>query len=181
MRGLRLAAQSARCTVLLRLHGFETALVTCEGRLPVVYGGGCCRLGRLALRGRTVPVELGAVAGGELAVGDGCFFNQGSSVVASLSITLGEHVRVGDYAAVYDSDQHPVEQGTPVRRAPVSIGRNVWLARGAVVLPGSTIGDHAVVAAGAIVSGEVPARTLVAGSPARVVRALAADDEWRRP
>jgi len=68
-----------------------------------------------------------------------------------------------------------------VRTAPVTIGRNVWIGRGAVLLPGVTIGDHAVVAAGAIVTKDVPAAAVVAGNPARVVRDLGViDDDWRR-
>lgn len=139
------------------------------------------RLGRLALRGMTAPVEIGAVAGGELVIGERVFVNQGASVVAHMSISVGDDCRIGDFAAIYDSDHHPLEQGTETRRAPVVIGRNVWIARGAVVMPGVTIGDHAVVGAGAVVTRDVPPRSLVAGNPARVVReGLRADDGWRR-
>ena len=167
--------------MLLRAKGLRAGLVTCEGRLPVVYGGGEARIGRLALRGMTARVELGALPGGRLVVGDRVFVNQGASLVAHLSITIGDDVRVGDHVGIYDTDHHPVEQGRDARRAPVMIGRNVWLARGALVLPGVTIGDHAVVAAGAVVTEDVPPRTLVAGNPAHAIRELRADEGWRRP
>jgi acetyltransferase-like isoleucine patch superfamily enzyme len=181
VRRLELLVQTARCAARLRRHGVRGGLVTCEGRLPIVHGGGECRLGRLALRGDTTPVEIGALKGGRLEIGDRSFVNQGASIVASLSITIGEDARIGDFAAVYDSDHHPVEEGAEVRRAPVVLGRNVWLARGAIVLPGVTVGDHAVVAAGAVVAADVPARTLVAGNPAKPVRELSASTTWRRP
>jgi acetyltransferase-like isoleucine patch superfamily enzyme len=181
VRRLELLVQSARCAARLRRRGIRAGLVTCEGRLPVVHGGGECRVGRLALRGDVAPVELGAVAGGRLEIGDRAFVNQGASIVASLAITIGEDARIGDFAAVYDSDHHPVEEGAEVRRAPVVLGRNVWLGRGAIVLPGVTIGDHAVVAAGAVVASDVPDRTLVAGNPARPLRTLSASASWRRP
>jgi acetyltransferase-like isoleucine patch superfamily enzyme len=64
--------------------------------------------------------------------------------------------------------------------APVRIRRNVWIGRNAIVLPGVTIGDHAVVAAGSVVLRDVPARALVAGSPATVRRELRAGDDWVR-
>lgn len=155
--------------------------MSCEGRLPVVYTGGDSRLGRVALRGYVAPVELGAVEGGRLTIGDRTFINQGASIVASLSIEIEEDVRIGDFVAIYDSDHHPLEEGADVRRAPVTIGANAWIARGAVVLPGVTIGRHAVVAAGAVVTGDVPDRALVAGNPAKVARSLEASDGWRRP
>jgi acetyltransferase-like isoleucine patch superfamily enzyme len=178
---LRLAVQSLRCAALLRRHGVRARLVTCEGRLPVVHGGGDVHLGRLALRGSIAPVEIGALSGGSLRVGDRVFVNQGASLVAALSIEIGDDARIGDFAAVYDSDYHPVEQGAEVRRAPVRIGANAWLGRSAIVLPGVTVGEHAVVAAGAVVTRDVAPRTLVAGNPAKVVRELRADDGWRRP
>src|SRR3954453_6306228 len=181
MGHVRLAIQTARCALLLRAKGLRAGLVTCEGPPPGVYGGGEARIGRLALRGLTAPVELGALPGGRLTIGDRVFVNQGASLVAHLSITIGDDVRVGDPVATYDTAHPPVGQARDARRAPVTIGRNVWLARGALVLPGVTIGDHAVVAAGAVVTEHVPPRTLVAGNPAKVVRELRADDGWRRP
>lgn len=180
LRRLQLALQTARCALLLRRRGVDAGFVTCEGRLPVVHGAGRCRLGRVALRGTISPLEIGAEGGGELTVGDGVFINQGASIVAHQSISVGDDCRIGDFAAIYDTDHHPVEQGTDVRRAPVRVGRNVWIARGATVLPGVTIGDHAVVGAGAVVTEDVPARTLVAGNPARAIRTLQAEDGWRR-
>jgi acetyltransferase-like isoleucine patch superfamily enzyme len=177
----RVAVQSAVATALLRVRGVRCGLVTCDGRPPVLARGGDVQLGSpIAFRGRTARAEIGALAGGRLAIGARGFVNQGATIVATSDITIGDDVRVGDHVAIYDSDYHAVEQGSPVRCAPVRIGDNVWLARGAIVLPGSTIGDHAVVAAGAVVSGDVPARSLVAGAPARVVRSLEAEEGWRR-
>jgi acetyltransferase-like isoleucine patch superfamily enzyme len=61
--------------------------------------------------------------------------------------------------------------------APIAIERNVWLGAGATVLQGVTIGSDAVVAAGAIVTRDVPPRTLVAGVPAQVLREISADED----
>ena len=176
-----LLARSALATAVLRARGFHCGVVSCDGRLPALVTGGEVRLGdRLAFRNRASRSEIGAVTGARLVVGDRGFINQGAVIVASTSITIGDDVRVGDHAAIYDSDFHPLEEGAPVRTAPVTIGDNVWIARGALVLPGVSVGDHAVVAAGAVVTEPVPARSLVAGTPARVVRSLAAGPGWRR-
>lgn len=176
-----LIARSAMATAVLRARGVRCGVVTCDGRLPALVTGGEVRLGdRLAFRNRVARSEIGAVAGARLAIGDRGFVNQGAVIVASTSITIGDDVRIGDHAAIYDSDHHALEEGAPVTTAPVRIGANVWIARAAIVLPGVTVGDHSVVAAGAVVTRSVPERSLVAGNPARVVRALAASEGWRR-
>jgi acetyltransferase-like isoleucine patch superfamily enzyme len=172
--------QSVRCSAKLRRHGVRRARVTCEGRLPIIRGGGEVRLGRVALRGSTVPVEIGALNGGSLTIGDDVFINQGATVVATLSISIGDGSRIGDYVALYDSDYHPLDESGPTTRSAVVIGRNVWLARGVIVLPGAVIGDHSVIAAGSLVRGEIPPRVLAAGNPIRVVREITASDGWRR-
>jgi acetyltransferase-like isoleucine patch superfamily enzyme len=101
--------------------------------------------------------------------------------VANHSIILGDDCRLGDLAAIFDSDHHPLEPSRPTRIAPVRLGVNVWVGRSATILPGVTIGDHAVVAAGSVVTEDVPAKTVVAGVPARPVRTLdIPDDGWRR-
>lgn len=181
-RLLSIGLSSARCALRLRRHGIRPrGRVTCEGRSPLIHGGGEITLGRVAFRGLAAAAEIGALAGGALTIGDGVFINQGATIVATLSIAIGGDCRIGDYVAISDSDFHPVEEGRPVTRAPVVIGRNVWLARSVVVLPGARIGDHAVVAAGSVVRGEIPPRTLAAGAPARVVRPLQVSESWRRP
>ena len=74
-----------------------------------------------------------------------------------------------------DPDRRPstsATRRTRITTAPIHIGRGAWIAAGGTVLQGVTVGDDAVVAAGAVVTKDVPARTLVAGVPARVIRAL---------
>jgi maltose O-acetyltransferase len=63
---------------------------------------------------------------------------------------------------------------------PVIIGKNVWLGNGVLVLPGSEIGDHTVVAARSVVRSSLPPRVLAAGNPARVIRQLDIPEGWRR-
>jgi acetyltransferase-like isoleucine patch superfamily enzyme len=176
----RLAIGTAATLARLKIRGVDSGLVTNEGRQPLIRTNGTLKLGRVALRGTAAPVELGAEDGGRLEIGDDVFVNQGATIVAWHAIAIGDHTRIGDYVAIYDTDHHAVDQDTPLRRAPVVIGRNVWVARGSIVMPGVTIGDHSVVAAASVVTADVPARTLVAGNPARPVRELSAEDGWRR-
>ncbi|MFJ7750921.1 DapH/DapD/GlmU-related protein [Arthrobacter sp. NPDC097144] len=90
---------------------------------------------------------------GGISIGDGCLIGH-NAVLATLNHDLSPSRR---------ADMHP---------APVTLGRNVWLGSNVTVLPGVTIGDDAVVAAGAVVTKDVPARSVVVGSPARVIRTL---------
>src|SRR5262249_34816819 len=106
--------------------------------------------------------------------------NNGVSIFSSVSVTIGQFTGLGHYASIQDSDLHNLEPGTPIRVAPVTIGRNVWVGRNAVILPGVTIGDHAVIAARAVVTRDAEDRTLVAGVPARPIRRLDVPEGWRR-
>lgn len=85
---------------------------------------------------------------------------------------------------IQDNDGHPLDPDARRHRErvalgdirPVRIGNNVWIAPRCTILKGVTIGDNAVVATGSVVTKDVPANTLVAGVPARVVRRLAEDE-----
>jgi acetyltransferase-like isoleucine patch superfamily enzyme len=186
-RRFRTLAGLARAQLRLRLRRLGGQRVE-WGRLPMFWGGpltleaqGEVTIGeRLKAYGAPVPARVTAAAGGRVAIGDRVMLNYGVEIYAARSITIGADTQIGDLAAIYDTNFHQVEEGAEVAVAPVAIGSNVWIGRLAVVLPGVTIGDHAVVAAGAIVTGDVPARTLVAGNPARVVREVRASNGWRR-
>ena len=156
-------------------------MITCEGMRPVITLGGTIRIGRLAIRAITAKVELGAVPGATLRIGDGVFINQGASIVAYSTIEIGDGVKVGDFVAVYDSDYHPLSPAEPVVVESVKIGCGVWLGRGVIVLPGAVIGDYAVIGAGSVVRGDIPPRTLAVGNPIRVVRELDIPKMWKRP
>jgi acetyltransferase-like isoleucine patch superfamily enzyme len=173
--------RSAVCTVLFRLHGFRVSLVCCDGRLPVLNGGGNIRIGsRFVIRGHVAPCELTSEADSQLLIGDRVFLNQGVVVAAKESIEIGDDSLIGDFSAIYDSNYHQLDPSHPDKPRPVTIGKNVWLGNGVLVLPGSQIGDHTVVAARSVVKGTLPPRVLAAGNPAVVVRQLEIPDGWRR-
>jgi acetyltransferase-like isoleucine patch superfamily enzyme len=167
-------------TAVFRWAGARSAIVTVDGRKPVLVTFGSITCGRLFLRCKTVPIEVGAATNGALVLGERVFINTGATVVATHSIVLGDHCLIGDFVAIFDTDHHQLEPSRPTRTAPVRLGANVWVGRSATILPGVTIGDHAVIAAGSIVTGDVPARTLMAGVPARPIRTLDIPDGWRR-
>lgn len=108
-------------------------------------------------------------------IGDDVFINAGCCFDGSDSVYIGDRVQLA-YQVTLITGGHEIgsqdsRAGTHVPR-PVSIGAGTWIGARATILPGVTVGEGAVVAAGALVTRDVPAHTLVAGVPARVVRTL---------
>ena len=114
--------------------------------------------------------------GNRITIGARCFANFGLTALDVAPITIGDDVQIGPYVQLL-TPTHPVDPG-PRRdkweaALPITIGDNVWLGGGVIVLPGVTIGDDAVVGAGSVVTRDLPAGVLALGHPARVVRSLA--------
>ena len=107
-----------------------------------------------------------------LSIGDDCLLNR-CIIAANQEVRIGNGVTLGPWAHLMDGDFHGVQDrdGAAANR-PIVIEDDVWLATRAMVLKGVTIGRGAVVAAGAVVTKDVEAHTVVAGVPARVVRRL---------
>ena len=110
--------------------------------------------------------------------GRDCFVNFGCTFLAIGGITVEDGAFIGPHC-VLATEYHPED---PARRhslltRPIVIGRNVWLGADVKVLAGVTIGENAIVAAGSVVTRDVPAGMVVAGSPARVIRPIKTDDE----
>ena len=105
--------------------------------------------------------------------GKGCFVNFGCTFLALGGITIGEGTFIAPHC-VLATEYHP--EGTEIRHTlltkPIDIGRNVWIGANATILAGVTIGDNAIVAAGAVVNMDVPADTIVGGVPAKVIRKI---------
>ena len=112
---------------------------------------------------------------GRMTIGDRVFINSGSIVFSVLEVTIGNDVALANECYLMDTDSHGIEGRAP-KEAPVRIGDGTWIGARAIILPGVTIGRRCVIAAGAVVSKDVPDDTLVAGNPARVVRELVYPD-----
>jgi acetyltransferase-like isoleucine patch superfamily enzyme len=108
---------------------------------------------------------------GRIRIGDYVFINSGSVVFSTREIVIEDRVAISNEVYICDSNSHGLE-GNDVVEAPVLIGEGSWIGARAMILPGVTIGARVMVAAGSVVTGDVPADTLVAGNPARVIRKL---------
>jgi len=159
------------------------------GRRFFVHSG----LPRIEGRGRIVmaervnwschgaPVAVEVARGALLEIGARAFLNTGVEIVCHHWVRIGDHCRIGPRCVLADTNHHPVHEGQKPRVAPVKLGRNVWLGRGVTVLPGVTIGDHAVIAAGSVVFSDVPPREVWCGNPAIYVKPVRASDGFVRP
>lgn len=150
--------------------------------LPIIDNLGEMRFSEgLCFRGQAYPAGLYTGKAGLLHIGKHVFINQGVTIAAETHIEIGPHSKFGEFVNIADSAYHAVAPGQSTRTASIKIGRNVWIGTRAIVLPGVSIGDHAVVGAGAVVSRDVPARTVVGGVPARPISTFECPDDWHRP
>ena len=181
MKKVILYLKSAVCTARFRAGGVDCSLVACFGKIPALDCTGKIKIGkRFVVRGQVARCEIAAKENARIVIGDRVFVNQGAVIGAAESIEIGDDTLIGDFCAIYDSNYHEIEPGHPDKPRPIVIGRNVWIGSGVLVLPGSEIGDHTVVAARSVVKGTLPPRVLAAGNPAKVVRQLEIPEGWRR-
>jgi acetyltransferase-like isoleucine patch superfamily enzyme len=130
--------------------------------------------------------------GGRIDVGSWCYIGESSRIWSAGSIVIGDRVLISHSANVFDNLTHPLsakarheqikeifKRGHPkdieLGERPVRIGDDAWIGANAIVLRGVNIGQGGVVAAGAVVTKDVPAYSMVAGNPAVVVRELGPD------
>ncbi|CAA9277688.1 MAG: acetyltransferase [uncultured Actinomycetospora sp.] len=125
------------------------------------------RIGRGVLLAHDVGLHL-RDRGAVIDIGDGTFVNHRSEIIAHERVSIGRNCLFAWDVQVLDSDSHSLDGGA--RTAPVRVEDGVWVGCRATILKGVTIGEGAVVAAGSVVTKDVPPRALAAGNPARVVR-----------
>ena len=146
--------------------------VRVKGRVTVENHVGITIGHRVRIDGGTVPVEI-VSWDGPISIGDGTFVNYGTSISSHAGVTIGRNCLIGNYALIMDGDYHDLHDRKKEGSAsPIVIEDDVWIGARAIVLKGVHIGRGAVVAAGALVTGDVPARTVVGSAPAQVIREL---------
>ncbi len=116
--------------------------------------------------------------GKNISIGKDVFFNTGCSFQDRGGIHIGDGSLIGMNVNI-STLNHGLDMKTrnTTYASPITIGKNVWVGSGATILPGVTIGDRAVVAAGAVVTKDVPEGTVVAGVPAKVVKTIEEESE----
>ncbi|MBR0843851.1 acetyltransferase [Bradyrhizobium liaoningense] len=131
--------------------------------------------------------------GGRITIGEWCYVGVGTRIWSGASIDIGNRVLISHSVNIFDNLSHPIraaerhEQakqifstGHPKKLSlddrPIKICDDAWIGACAMVMRGVTIGEGGIVAAGAVVTKDVPAYSIVAGNPATIVRELSPDE-----
>jgi acetyltransferase-like isoleucine patch superfamily enzyme len=121
----------------------------------------------------TVLVPFYTNFGQFISIGKNVFINHACSFLDLGGITIEDQVLIGPRVNLV-TENHPADPAE--RRSlitkPIVIKRNAWIGASATILPGVTIGENAIVAAGAVVSKDVPANTIVGGIPAKFIKSI---------
>jgi maltose O-acetyltransferase len=162
-----LEAERQKTDALLRLYNLTGAVPERQSILQQLLG----QIGRDSI----IEPPFYCVYGRNIQIGDYVYLNVLCTILDCNEVHIGHHVMIGPSVQIYTA-AHALEaeariQGWEVAK-PIVIEENVWLGGGAILLPGVTIGRNAVVGAGSVVSRSVPANTVVAGNPARVIREI---------
>ena len=126
--------------------------------------------------------------GGNISIGDYCYIGPGTRIWSAKKISIGNRVLVSHNVNIHDNVSHPLgskerhedfmqifyggglQENVDLREAEVVIGDDVWIGFNAVILKGVTIGNGAIIGAGAFITNDVPANAVVVGNPQRIMR-----------
>ena len=162
-----LAADAARAAEWLDRYN-RASTATAEARHALLVEG----LGH-AGRGATIRAPFRCDYGYNIYLGEGVFLNFGCTVLDVVPVQIGAGTQIGPGVQILTADhpRDPVQRGQMLEFGrSVTIGRNVWIGGAALILPGITVGDNAIVGAGSVVTRDVPAGVTVAGNPARLLK-----------
>lgn len=137
----------------VRLYLSDNSMLECDGNVELYEGA-----------------DIYLCEGAKMSIGPGTFINA-STIECAESISIGANCAIANGCLIQDTDWHTIEKLTGGGKTkPIRIGDHVWICAKVIVLKGVTIGDGAIVAAGSVVTKDVPSRCLVAGNPARVIK-----------
>jgi len=153
-----------------KYQGFHGS-IQFDGPIAVV-GSGNIHMGVQSRIGS--DVEFGTEEQGTIVIGENVRINRGTTLFAYESIHIGDHTLIGEFVSIRDAN-HGIAPEEHVRSQAhlaqaIKIGKDVWIGRGSVILPGVEIGDHSIIGANSVVSRSIPAGTIAVGSPAKPLR-----------
>ncbi len=168
-----------RCTTVGRR-------VKTDGDIPLIYGTGNIYIGDSVKIGnrQTWSVMAALYSDPVLSIGSNTNINYCVEISVRKRVEIGSHCRIAGEVKIFDNNSHSIYYKNDRRMtkedvAPVKIEDYVWIGTRSVILKGVTIGRGAVVAAGSVVTKDVPAMSIVAGNPATVVSKIGENQKGR--
>ena len=120
--------------------------------------------------------------GYNIEIGENFYVNHNCVILDAAKVTFGDNVFIapncGFYTAGHPLDVEDRNKGLEYAY-PIKVGNNVWIGGNVVVLPGVTIGDNSVIAAGSIVNKDIPSGVVAAGNPCKIIRAITEEDKYK--
>jgi maltose O-acetyltransferase len=164
-----------RAQLFLRDATEVASTVRLHGRPFVRNHGTMIIRDRALLMSVVATLELATGSNGTIDIGERVFLNHGCSLGAEVMVRIGPRCQIGPHCMLMDNDFHRLEPERRMERpdsSPIVLEENVWLGARVMVLKGVTIGVGSVIAAGSIVTTDIPERVLAMGVPARVIRGV---------
>lgn len=159
-----------------KCHIFNSLLPSEKaGREAILRG----LIGRLGTR-FTIHSPFRCDLGYNISIGEDFTSNYGLTILDEVNVTIGDRVFIGPNVSIYTiiHSLDSAERAEGIMKArPVTIGNDVWIGGDVTVLPGVSIGDGSVIGAGSVVTRSMPAGTLAAGNPCRVLRPITDADK----
>jgi len=167
------------CFLYTKIFFFKARLI----RLPFFLSGKKGFLyGKKLTLGKHNRIEIFNEKNAFFSIGNNVQLNDFNHIACMKSITIGNDVLIGSRVSIIDHD-HGIYKGNKDQSEPnskaidrkyfckdVSIGNNVWVGDGVIILPGTKIGDNCVVGAGSVLKNNYPRNSIIVGNPARLVK-----------
>lgn len=160
-------------------------VLTWVAALPLVphrFRGAVLRVAGLDVaRSAHLRANVRVVGNARVVLRGGSFLNEGVYLDASDTIVIEEWAQVGDHArlitATHEITPDQARVAGPLRTAPIRVGAGAWIGSGATILPGVTVGSHAILGAGAVAVRDLEPYCLYVGVPARLVRKISSESQ----
>ena len=146
------------------------------GLPAIIHNSKNIKIGKNVVIHKNARIE--AIGNGLIEIGNNVNVMYNFTALSKEKISIGENVLIASYVTLLDFDHgidSVIEKGdayinSPLTSKPISIGKNAWICEKAIILKGVTIGEYSIIAAGSVVTKDVPPYSMVAGNPVKIIK-----------